>query len=188
MTTFTPNWKASRTKRVREKVQRRWALERAERNNKATVRRRDRGCRFPLCGCKKLGLRLEARPEVSHDKHKAMGGNPAGDRSVPELMVQLCVHRHQDGFISRHKGTMRAVYLDSVRGYNGPVSWQVSREWMLEGFKRIEPTAASCELTERVMWVEAEWITLAHERRPGVLEPLHDWQRELLALLAEMEL
>jgi hypothetical protein len=97
-----------------------------ERDQKADVRRRDRGCRFPLCGCRRLGLSLEARQEVSHDKHKGIGGNPAGDRSVAALMVQLCLHRHQDSRISRHKGTMRARAL-TRHGYNGPVIWEADR-------------------------------------------------------------
>ena len=40
------------------------------------VRRRDRKCRFPLCGCATFGLPLDC----SHQQHRGIGGNPRGDR------------------------------------------------------------------------------------------------------------
>jgi hypothetical protein len=135
---------------------------------KGKVRRRDRYCRFPLCGCRALKLRLVARAEVSHQRHKGMGGNPSGDRSLAEGMLLLCVHRHQDGSISRHKGTLRAVPL-TAKGMNGPVKWEAdaSRLWPLAGEK---------------------WVELARESAVQQLEPLTPKQQVILERLATMAL
>lgn len=164
--TFTSNWKPSRT--ARKLATRKTRLERRtkEDQEKAKVRRRDRRCRFPLCGCRKLQLRLE----VSHQEHKGIGGNPAGDRSTADKMIYLCVHRHQDGAISRHKGTLRII-ARTAEGMNGPVIFEVD-------MNRLEQNAASGQKWRRVAW----------ESKPGVLEPLEPWQRALLEQLAEMEL
>lgn len=152
--------KPSRTARRIQATKDQRAIERREDAEKAKVRRRDRACRFPLCGCRKLGLALKARLEVSHHNHKGMGGNRLGDRSVCELMVLLCGHRHQDGAISRHKGTLRAHFL-TRHLYDGPVAWAV----------RIGRT----------------WVEVARESAPGTLEPLTNAQRELVENLAKME-
>ena len=152
--------KPSRTERVKVELSSKRAGKRAELDAKAAVRRRDKVCRFPLCGCRRLGLRLE----VSHEEHKGMGGNPAGDKNVPENLVLLCVHRHQDGAISRHKGTLRVRFL-SRAGFDGPVAWMVD-----------------------LGTTSPRWTEVAREVAPGQLEALTEKQRGLLEALAEMEL
>jgi len=87
---------------------------------KARVRRRDKGCRFPYCGCRQLGLALE----VSHNEHKGMGGNPSGVRSNTALLMQLCRERHKANPFSVHNGTIAWEPLTSF-GANGPVRWLV---------------------------------------------------------------
>jgi hypothetical protein len=154
------NWKPSRTARKLAERKADVALEAHEDVEKAAVRRRDRLCRFPLCGCRKLGLRRE----VSHDAHKGMGGNPAGDRSDRRTMVLLCVHRHQHGAVSRHKGTLRAAYL-TAKGYEGPVAWWV-------------------DLSE--VGQPPAWLEVARESAPGQLEPLTETQATILETLAKM--
>lgn len=144
--------KPSRTARKLAEHKRRLERETHEETEKRAVRRRDKRCRFPLCGCHRLGLRLE----VSHDVHKGAGGNPTGDRSDRRSMILLCVHRHQDGLVSRHKGTLRILPLVRGLGFEGPV---------------------------RFMW---NTIELARESAPGVLEPLTEEQRARLLILAGM--
>jgi hypothetical protein len=113
-----------------------------EQREKAKVRKRDKGCRFPMCGCRRLGLRIE----VSHDRHKGMGGNPACDRSDAADMVQLCEHRHQHSQVSRHKGTLRSVPL-SHRGYDGPVEWWVrlDDDWRLVAIETAAGVLGTCD-------------------------------------------
>lgn len=154
-----------------------------ERAEKAKVRQRDSGCRFPLCGCRKLGLQVKARREVSHDRHKGMGGNPIGDRSTASEMVQLCTHRHQDARFSRHKGTIRAFKQTSM-GYSGAVDWYAEAETLIRHF----PHLGKMTLAYRT-WPDGwQGVALAYETMPGHLAPLADWQREVLDVLAEMDL
>lgn len=173
--TFTgPNWKPSRTARKLEEAATKKAAANLEDKAKAAVRRRDRGCRFPLCGCRKLGLGLVASAEVSHQKHKGMGGNPSGDRSTAAGMIQLCRHRHQDGVVSRHRGTLRIFPLNLEQGMDGPVAFCVDMKGA--GLYTLADNARGYA-----------WRTLAHETRPGVLAPLEPWQRLILEELGRME-
>jgi hypothetical protein len=183
MASVQPMWKTSRTATKKAKLKIKRETKADENKNKAKVRRRDRGCRFPLCGCRKLGLKLDARREVSHDIHKGMGGNPAGDRSTTALMVQLCGHRHQDGRISRHKGTMRARHLTPA-GYDGPVAWEIDIA-MYAYFVTLDNGADALSI---VMPKTPIWREVARERVIGVLEPLTGDQHETLDILAEMDL
>lgn len=117
--------KPSRTARMILKQQARREVEKYERENKAKSKRRDGGrCRFPLCGCGRLKLRLES----SHQEHKGMGGDPSMLRSETGNLITLCVHRHQDGRISRSKGTLEARPMSDA-GCDGLVSWWVDLEW-----------------------------------------------------------
>ncbi|MHB1260309.1 MAG: hypothetical protein ACYC2H_01195 [Thermoplasmatota archaeon] len=139
---------------------------------KAKVRRRDKGCRFPYCGCRKLRLRLE----VSHAEHKGAGGNPKGDRSMASKMVQVCAERHKDNPISIDKGSLRWVPMIAGKGANGPISWQVDLALVnyLRGLRPDRPVAP-------------RWLTLAEETAQG--GPLyqstsHQW--DILMWLADM--
>jgi hypothetical protein len=172
--------KPSRTARKKADEKRRRERVSHEQDNKAKVRRRDRGCRFPLCGCRTIKLQLIAGPEVSHQTHKAMGGNPSGDRSLASGMIQLCRHRHQDGIVSRHKGTMRVRELTPF-GTDGPVAFDVRTDVLaaLIGLYR-DPLPVLGNRRE-------EWTEIALEQHVNVLAPLLDWQREALTELARME-
>lgn len=154
--------KPSRTARKKAERETKLARRAHEDKEKAKVRKRDRyACRFPLCGCRQLGLRLE----VSHDEHKGMGGNPSGDRSTADKMILFCTHRHQHGNISRHHGTLRLVYL-TKDGTNGPVAFELHGD----AFGR-----------------SGTWFEVARETRPGHLAPLEAWQQSILEHLADME-
>lgn len=88
---------------------------------KREVRLRDSYCRFPLCGCKRFQLTLT---EVSHAKHKGMGGNPAEDRSDPADMILLCDARHKANKFSVDRGSLRWRAL-TKDGANGPIAWSI---------------------------------------------------------------
>lgn len=173
--------KPSRTARKLEQRKSKRDRRTAEDDNKRAVRARDlHRCRFPLCGCKKLGLRLE----VSHDTHKGMGGNPKGDRSTPSGMILFCLHRHQDGRISRHRGTLRTVPL-SAAGNNGPLAFEVDAA--------IVASILPAGVKDLIVPINAAirgndyWLEVARERKIQVLEPLEPWQERILGMLAEME-
>jgi len=95
-------------------------LKAREHANKQLVRDRDEYCRFPLCRCRFRGDPLH----VSHQRHKGMGGNPAGDRSVPWLMILLCAWRHREAPVSIDRGTLRWRAM-SLKGASGPVAWDL---------------------------------------------------------------
>lgn len=175
--------KPSRTARTIEKVKSRRDLVTKERDNKKEVRRRDQyRCRFPLCGCKKLGLKLDARLEVSHDRHKGMGGDPSGERSIPKVMILLCLHRHQDGIFSRHKGTLRARPLNYAAGNDGPVVWELNLDTLSYYTELLSPAV------KRAANAQTGWVEIAREKRVQQLEPPLIWQRLILERLAEMDL
>ena len=171
--THVTNFKQPRSRKV-DRFYKRLDLKRAEDRNKAEVRRRDKRCRMPLCGCKKMAIRAE----VSHAIHKGMGGNPAGDRSAPELMMLLCACRHKENAVSIDRGTLKWVPL-TADGANGPVAWYISASVIPEA-RSLGPDARL-----RLDW---DFYNVARERSVGVLEPLDAVQRVLLGLLAEMRL
>lgn len=161
---------------ARARAQRARKLAAAERAAKAEVRSRHPGCRFPLCGCRSRGVGLKGALTVSHDQHKGMGGNPAGDRSAPELMMQLCKWRHQDAPVSRHAGTLRTRYLSDEKN-DGPVAFEVDLAAVYPG---LYPRG-------RAVWFE---VAREHYVEGGSgtvrLEPLTHEQRVILTDLAEM--
>src|SRR5216110_2341889 len=122
--TFESNFKnpiAGRIVRARAAAKRKGK----EDGEKRKVRGRDRYCRMPLCGCRKFRLALH----VSHSRHKGMGGNPAGDRSLAALMLLVCSARHKENRIAIDRGTLRWRALTRA-GANGPVAWDVDRDAM----------------------------------------------------------
>lgn len=177
-------FKTPRTATKIAKHRQRQARTKKENDNKAEVRRRDKGCRFPLCGCKKLGLALKARPEVSHDRHKGAGGNPDGSRSAARHMIHLCLHRHQDGIFSRHKNTIRNRYLDQELANNGPIAWDIKAEDARDYFGEDAGHVNAFDLS----MLPDGWLELARESKRGQLLELLPWQRRILERLAEMEL
>lgn len=153
---MAPLTKPSAATRRLVKHQARQSLKAHEATEKAKVRKRDGyRCRFPLCGCHALKLRLE----VAHLHHKGIGGNPKGDRSTAAGMVLLCVQRHQDGLVSWHHGTLRAVPL-TPEGANGNLQWEVR-----EG---------------------DDWIVVAVEIGPWHISPLTGHQAGVLTRLGKM--
>lgn len=158
--------KPSRAARLLKKHQTRTKRVTSEKKNKAEVRKRDKVCRFPRCGCRKMKLPLES----SHHIHKAMGGDSTGERSSPDLMVLLCSHRHRDGNISRHHGTLRPVFL-TADAFKGPIAWEVDWANLHTGTVN-----------------EPDWREVARERSVGVWDPFTEWQIEVLDELAGMAL
>jgi len=152
--------KPSATKRTIDRHRARARKVSQEKHDKGVVRRRDRHCRFPLCGCRVAGLRTE----VAHLYHKGMGSRDGV--SIPSLMLLLCTHRHQHGRVSLHAGTLsiRALTPD---GCDGPVAFHVD----LIAMGRPSP------------W----WFEVAREIEPGQLDILTPGQRLILGDLAQME-
>lgn len=160
--------KPSRTARKLAKREGRAETVRLENKEKAKVRKRDGGCRFPMCGCKKMGMRAE----VSHDEHKGWNGQQTKrERSVSSKMVQMCDHRHQFGAVSRHKGTLRTEFL-TENGYDGPVAWSLN----LFGLWPVPFVSRQDEA----------WFEVARESAPGRLLPCTDRQTSVLRELAKM--
>lgn len=177
MTTHRPNWKESATARKKARVRAKQKVARDERDHKAESKRRDgHRCRFPLCGCRKLGLRLES----SHGVHKGMGGDPKGLRSDVENLLTLCVHRHQDGAVSVTKGTLEPVPLDRAKGFSGPVKFLVDVEVLVR-------YALADGTVKRKANAATGFVEVARERTIGVLVPLEPWQWTLLVGLAELD-
>lgn len=161
---MTPNWKPSRTARKIKERQTKLDRKATERKIMNEVRKRDRVCRFPMCGCKKLGLNLE----VAHLRHRGMGGNPLGDRTNTAEMILLCSHRHQFGGVSLHRGTLRIVPL-TEDGCDGPVRFEVDGD--ASGF---HPSAPGGESTWVVLGAEAMVSTPMQLRRMSLLAKMED--------------
>lgn len=175
--TFT-NFKPAKGTAKKARAKRSRKAKAKEREHKQEARDRDQACRFPLCGCRRLGHALH----VSHSEHKGIGGNPAGDRSVAEKLVYLCRMRHREGRIAIDRGTLRWRPLTG-HGANGAIAWDLDGEalWPLG-------VAPSFLLASPAVWVPRGWIEIARETAPGELEPLKDWQRALLIKLSSMTL
>lgn len=162
-----PNFKAPKSRKVVRGLKRK-KVKAAEDAEMQKVRRRDKYCRFPLCGCKKFGLRLE----VSHKKHRGMGGNPKLDRTTPDQMILLCSARHQENRIAVDRGTLHWQAL-TTQGANGPVAWMLD----IRDLPEIR--------TGRL--IDYNEIVLARETSPHVFAPFTPEQKLILETLREME-
>jgi hypothetical protein len=147
-------------KKVERKVKRQRAA--AERDAKDVVKEQD-GCRFPRCGCRRLGLALHG----AHWEAKGMGGDH-GIRSTPANLLGLCVHRHQTGKVSLHGGTLRITVFDDARGTRGPVGWSLHTSALGERPGAWVPIAAEDDAAD-----PDEPFTVI-ELRAGVLDLLGD--------------
>lgn len=149
----------------------RWLRDR-EHQHKVKAKFRDGlRCRFPLCRCWHPLCGRKGALTSSHDDHKGMGGDPTGERSLPECLITLCKWRHQDAPISRHAGTLRTRYLTLAKN-DGPVAWEIAAAAL--GLSWSGPSAGG-------------WVEVAREVSVNHLEPLRPWQREVLERLAEMD-
>jgi len=145
---------------------------------KIEVRLRDRYCRFPLCGCKRFQLTLT---EVSHSKHKGMGGNPAEDRSDPESMVLLCDARHKANKFSVDRKTLRWRAL-TRSGSDGPIAWSIDTREL----RNIKRTPALIHLAIENL-PAGRWFELAVETGIHTYEPTSAEQSAILAWLRGMD-
>lgn len=167
-----PMWKASRTARRRAHVKLRQKINGKERDNKKASKKRDGyKCRFPLCGCRALGMAIAARLESSHQKHKQMGGDRDGTRSTTDNLCTLCGHRHQWGAVSIAKGTLRPKFL-TRHGYDGIIAWEID----LNAFAGIEHPYP----------MESRWWEIARETAIGVWAPFTAKQLARLMILGDM--
>ena len=143
--------------------------------SKDEVRFRDRGCRVPMCGCRRFRLRLE----VSHNPkaHQGMGGNPAEDRNDARNLMLVCAERHKDNPISLDRGALKWEPIYPERGANGPVRWYVD-------------AALFVYLTEQATERPSSpvWFELAYEAALGQLGPMSPQQVTVARALARMEL
>lgn len=173
---FQTNFKEPKGSLKVERALRRLKHKTAEDQNKAEVRRRDKRCRFPLCGCRRFALVLH----VSHAEHKGMGGNPKGDRSTPDLMVYVCAARHRENRMAIDRGTVRWQPLTPA-GANGPIAWEIDGE-------ALQPFGHISLLTEQAVWLPRGWVEVARETAVGVLAPVAEWQKKTLRQMAAMRL
>ena len=162
-----PQFKQPKTLKV-ERFTKRHALDLKEEDAMRRARARDQRCRFPLCGCGRIGIVLD----VSHKQHRGMGGNPAGDRTEPEKLILVCRSRHRQNRVSIDRGTLRWTAL-TARGSDGPITWDLDLRAI-----RSDLSAANHPI----------WIELARERNRGEWEPFTIEQAAVLKALRGMEL
>jgi len=185
--TFTTNFKKGRTALKLARESRRREIEAYEERNKALVRRRDKRCRFPRCGCQRLGVTMKAQREVSHERHKGMGGDPGMVRSETDAMILLCRHRHQDAVVSRTRGTLRAEPL-LVIGFDGPLRWMIDTGCAADLMDLCGVYPATVERLHKLVDSGKRFVVLATESAVGQCMVGADWQEWLIDKLAEMEL
>lgn len=158
-----PNFKTPIAKKVVSGLRRKARVSKEQAQMQA-VRKEDRFCRFPLCGCKAFKL----RQDVCHTVHRGVGGNPAGDRSDTAFLILLCSARHRENIVSLDRKTMRIRPLTRL-GLRGPCAFDVDAQALL-------PRA-------RVRWVE-----VGREKARHYFEPFTPEQRVILEKLKGMEL
>jgi hypothetical protein len=165
-----PKVKAGQQPKTKDRATRGRQLKTTERSSKSEVRRLDRYCRFPRCGCSKKGYALA----VAHLEHKGMGGNPKGDRSEIARMILVCAPRHRENPVSLDRGTVRLTPLTDA-GTRGPCTWAVH--------------VPSLKLKLASPWpgMQVEWMLLAIETAQHVFEPFTPEQLEVLNFLKGMK-
>lgn len=174
-----PNPKPSRTASTKARREAARDVTRHERAEKSAVRRRDRVCRFPLCACGKWHMRTE----VSHLTHKGTHGRETKKAvSVAPAMILLCFHRHQDGPVSIHHGTLDVRPLTDA-GTDGPVAWFVDAEILA----RVLAEPAMTHARREAPAVTSGWVELAREESRHRLAPIGLWQRDLLLRLGDLD-
>lgn len=146
------------TARARAAKSRRLKL--VERDRMQDVREReDYTCRFPhRCGI---------TPEVSHQRHRGMGGDPSGECSDPRIMIAVCHVVHRTGRIALDRKNLRWVALTPA-GADGPIEWQV-KLGAVPGF----------------VGGADDWIRVAVEGERGQLLPPLEVHRLLLAAIGK---
>ena len=105
---------------ILERRERRADLKAHERKEMDAARRRDRGCRWPGCDCKRLHLTIH----VCHRIHRGAGGDPSGERTQRKLLISLCAIKHAqwDG------GLIDVRPVDEAEGFNGPAEFYIRGE------------------------------------------------------------
>lgn len=166
--TWPPSWPKGEThfkEPISKKVVRGLKREKAvgkEQQVMRAVKAEDKYCRWPLCNCKKFKL----RQDTCHLVHRGQGGNPAGDRTKPEILIVLCSARHRENIVSLDRSTLQIRPL-TEHGMRGPCAFDVDAA-------SIKPRA------------KARWIEVARETARHVYEPFTVEQRAILTRLAEM--
>ena len=156
-------------KPISGQVVRRLAEREAKAKEETTMkaaRARDKRCRFPLCGCHRLKLRID----VAHKQHRGMGGNPKGDRTTLRGLITLCGARHRENLISLDRGNLKIVPL-TRRGWDGPCMWLVDKRKL-----------------DFPVPTETVWVEVGVEASIGVFEAFTEAQTAILTKLREMRL
>jgi len=126
---------------------------------------------MPLCGC----WRYKLAHHVSHQEHKGMGGNPAGDRSTPDKMLLLCAARHRENRVSIDNKTLRWSIIGRDAAGHPLIAWEVDLRALKHGLSTLA--------THRPQWFEVARETALHRYDAFTPE-----QRAVLQQLAEMKL
>lgn len=135
-------------------------------SHKQQVRRADRYCRFPRCGCGRHNYALA----VAHLEHKGAGGNPLGDRSEVDRMILLCAPRHRENPVSLDRETVH-VHPLTAAGTRGPCRFSVY--------------TPACKL--KVGTTIETWFVVATETAPHLFEPFTEEQLAILNHLRAMK-
>lgn len=185
--TWPPRWTEPHFKKpIAAKVTRglkRETRTKKENVKKADVRTRDKYCRFPLCGCSRFQLALR---EVSHARHKGMGGNPAEDRSDPSRMVYLCAARHKANVFSVDRHTLRWRALTPF-GANGAIAWDIALGDLFRVTSRLPKLSPMLAVVLELMPTSRGWFELARETAIHTYEPSTPEQVTILSWLRGME-
>lgn len=168
------HFKATKTEVRAKKAEKKEAVVDYEAKNKTKVRKDDDyACRFPRCIC----VKKRTHPDVAHDVHKAMGGDPSKIRSDVANLICLCPARHRESRLSLHAGTVRMEYLTEL-GTRGAVRW-----W-------VDATAVELSIGKRQPGDE-RWVVVGTEeiaeKKPRRWLPFTREQGELLERIAELQ-